>query len=361
MRVPLAAQLALALPLLACANGDTNPSTADTGAPAADSIADTSLADASFDVPPTDTNTGDASFLDGDLPDGTCAAVKVDTKRTTPNVFFVIDQSGSMTMAFTGSASRWQAIEDSLIGTPDGVVTKLQHDVRFGAEMYMDDPDIAGCPDTDQTPAIIDDFVGIGNLYSRNSPGGNTPTGEAIDRVLKSLDTDLPSHATDPNVFVLATDGEPATCADGTDVPGGRALVVDRVTAAYGMGIKTYVISVGVGIALTHLQQVANAGVGVPAGWPDAPYWIATDLTGFEAAIKTIVGGAISCTIELVGKIDPTRACEGTVTLDGADLACGTDWKVVDENHIELLGAACDKLKSASATLEAAFPCDVLR
>src|SRR5262249_7353882 len=136
---------------------------------------------------------------------------------------------------------------------------------------------------------------------------------------------------------------------------------VDRVKAAFGMGIKTYVISVGVGIALTHLQEVANAGVGTPTGGPDAPYWVATDLSGFQKALTDIVGGAITCTIELVGKVDPARACEGEVTLDGAVLACGTDWKMIDENHIELLGAACDKLKSASATLEAKFPCDVLR
>src|SRR5690349_13708346 len=82
--------------------------------------------DMSFDAPV------DSPGYDADLPDGTCAAVTVATNRTTPNVMFIIDRSGSMLMTFSGGLSRWDTEQDAIVGAPDGIVTMLQHEVRFG-------------------------------------------------------------------------------------------------------------------------------------------------------------------------------------------------------------------------------------
>lgn len=345
---PLPIALALTGAVLACACSQReHADSVDGGVDAAEPI------DAHEIAPP------DAPGVDLDLPDGACAAVRLATTRTTPNVFFVIDASGSMIMPFSGSSSRWIAVEDALVGTPTGIVTTLEDQVRFGALMYSDDPEVAGCPDTASTPAVIHGYGGVGSLYSTISPAGNTPTGGAIDTLLTNLDTLVPMRAAGPTILVLATDGEPATCADGTDVVGGRALVVDRVSAARAMGIDTYVISVGVGIAMAHLQEVANAGRGVAAGNPDAPFWVATDVTGFEAALRTIVDAVLSCEVQLAGSIVPARACEGTVTLGADTLSCGSDWRAIDATHIELLGTACNRLLHTSDELVATFPCDV--
>ena len=325
------------------------------------SARETGSADAGFDAstPPDAPAPIDAPMRDAELPDGACAAVRLATTRTTPNVFFVIDRSGSMLMPFSGSGSRWIAVQDALVGTPRGLVTTLEDQVRFGALMYSDDPDFAGCPDTTSTPAVIHGYGGVGSLYSSSSPGGNTPTGDAIDSLLMNLDTLMPMRAAGPSILVLATDGEPATCLDGTDIVGGRALVVDRVTAARALGIDTYVISVGVGVAMAHLQEVANAGLGLAPGAPDAPFWVATDVTGFEVALRTIVDAVLSCEVELAGSVVPARACRGTVTLGADTLTCDTDWRAVDATHIELLGAACDRLLHTADELVATFPCDV--
>lgn len=218
----------------------------------------------------------------------------------------------------------------------------------------------AELPDVASAPAQLEAFSSIGGLYAANSPGGNTPTGDTIHGVITSIDTLAPTHEEDRTILILATDGEPATCEDGTDVDGGRALVIDQVEMAHAMGIDTFVISVGVGIAVEHFQNVANAGIGRAKSDPDAPYWVATDTGGLHSALNDIVGGVLSCNILLQGRIEPSLACDGTVTLGEDELECGAEWRPVNENHIELLGDACYRLFHTSDDLEASFPCHVL-
>jgi hypothetical protein len=165
---------------------------------------------------------------------------------------------------------------------------------------------------------------------------------------------------TDPTFIVLATDGEPATCEDGTDVSAGRARSVAAAASAFGMGIETFVISVGTEIAMEHLQDVANAGVGNAATDPDAPFWVATSAMGLHDDLRTIVSGVVSCEVELVGEIEPELACLGTVTLGTDELECETEWRAVDATHIEILGAACDRLRGSTEALVGTFPCEVV-
>ena len=100
-----------------------------------------------------------------------------------------------------------------------------------------------------------------------------------------------------PPIVVLVTDGEPNGCASNP-----RAAVVNEVRRAFTAGIRTFVISVGTGVAASHLQDIANAGVGRAAG---APYWVATDPSGLVTAVNTIVVGARSCEMDVTGEIDP--------------------------------------------------------
>lgn len=325
-----------------------------------DSTPDLGRADAGVDAGFNLDFSYDAQYIDGEFPDGTCAAVHVETTRTTPSVILVIDQSGSMIMDFDGDASRWSVLRDALISSPNGLVTTLQSSVRFGAVMYTDDPEVGSCPDLATAAAQLNALSTVGGLYGVNFPAGNTPTGDAIQSVISNIDTLAPTHSTDRTVLILATDGEPGTCADGTDVDGGRTLVVNQVTAAHALGIDTFVISVGVGIAVDHLQDVANAGIGRSASDADAPFWVATNTEGLTGALSTIVGGVVSCDILLAGRIEPALACDGTVTLGSDELECGSEWRPVDTNHIELLGDACDRLLRMSEDLDASFPCNVL-
>jgi hypothetical protein len=307
-----------------------------------------------------DASPSDAGMFDADMGDATCASAELGTRLVTPNVIVIIDRSGSMNLAFPGSTSRWVALRDALVGMPNGITFALGDLVRFGTLMYSDDPEFPGCPETSSVTAAIGSFTNIAAQFTSNIPGGNTPTGEAVTETIERVATLAPERA-EPTYFILATDGEPALCADGANVVMGRALVVEQVGIAFDMGIQTFVLSVGDEIANEHLQDVANAGVGRGAADPDAPYWVATDSAGLSDALEAITSSAISCVIELDGRIDTSLACSGTVTLGADELECDEEWEAVDESHIQLLGPACERLQSSpEEVLRAVFPCDAL-
>jgi hypothetical protein len=73
------------------------------------------------------------------------------------------------------------------------------------------------------------------------------------------------------------------------------------------------------------------------------------------------VGGQLGCEIQLSGKVSG-NACLGKVMLNGDPLECDdkNGWELVDEQHIRLLGDACDELKASDDVyLDVSFPCDV--
>ncbi len=296
---------------------------------------------------------------DGAPLDNTCASVEVGVNVQVPRVMLIVDRSGSMDDDFDGD-SRWNTLRDSLLD-PASFINRRQSAIHFGLALYSNSRDVAGCPDIIFEPPQPDNYADIDALWNMYTPDGDTPTGESIDAVRAMLPAEV-LGGPDPVVFVLATDGEPDTCADGDDTTNGRRLSVEAVTNAYGAGIQTYVISVGTGVAMAHLQDIANAGLGRMAGDPDAEFWVVTDTAGLEAAFDGIIGGIGSCDVALDGMLDPERACEGTVTLDGTPLACDdpNGWSATDESHIRLMGDACTEFLDGGGILRANFPCGVI-
>ncbi len=302
----------------------------------------------------------DAYLGDVPAPDNTCASVMLDATRVIPNVLLVVDRSGSMeSNEFSPGVSRWDALQGALFDPATGLVTGLESSVRFGIAMYSNDTRTAACPDLFTVPCTINNAESLQAEHTlRTPPRGDTPTGESISAVLGMIDTLVPERgATSPTFFVLATDGEPDLCADGTALDAGRAASVAATNEAYGMGINTYVVSVGAEVSEAHLQDVANAGVGMTG----APFYVATDTAGLVGALRTIIRGVASCDVRLEGMVEPSMACDGTVRLGPDALMCGTDWMLLDDGRtIRLLGAACDRLQSSGETLTAAFPCEAI-
>jgi len=291
-------------------------------------------------------------------PDNTCGSVSVNPTRQTPNVILVIDQSGSMVQDF-GGARRWDALRDSLLATPGGPIFSLQRSVRFGVAMYTSAGGGA-CPDLVTVPAAFDNHTTIEAEYAVQRPSGGTPTGDSITAVMAMIATLAPVRA-DPTTLILLTGGEPDTCEDGSDHVGGRRESLAAVTAAFEMAVQTFVVSVGSDVRMAHLQDIANAGLGRAVGGPDAEFWVATNAAGLAAALDRIIRGVTSCQLELEGSIDPTAACGGEVRFEGGPaLACGTDWRAVDATHIDLLGAACERLQIGGYPPHITFPCDAI-
>lgn len=285
-----------------------------------------------------------------------CDEVHLIAEPRIPTVQLVIDQSSSMLTGF-GGTNRWLAVYQTLMDPATGVVTQLQGDVRFGLTLYSSQSGFAGgmCPMTSTVAAEFDNHAAIDAVWSAAVPIDDTPTGDTVSEV-------TPLLVADPFVgrkyIVLATDGEPDTCAQ-PDPNQGQDQALASVQSAFGLGLETFILSVGSEIGAAHLQQMANAGVGLdPLGAENAPYYQALDPVQLLDAFLEILASVASCSFEIEGEVDPAQVCDGTVWLDGVELDCGVDWTMPDPHTIELQGDACDAIKDGMThDVEARFPC----
>ena len=311
---------------------------------------------------------GGSGNRDGSV--GECADTVVRASKIIPTVIVIVDQSGSMDEDFADD-TRWTVLRSSLLQQPGGLIDDLQSQVRFGLAMYSarsgeDDPAPVGeCPIVTTVAPDLDNYAAIAGVYNPAEPIDDTPTGDSINKVIDDLDlANDPDAMKDATVFVLATDGEPDRCEElDPQTEDGKREAIESVQRAHGMGIRTFIISVGEGtVSAEHQQAMANAGLGLDPIGGTAEYWVAGDDRSLRDALISIVGGQVGCDISLNGKVGAGDPCQGTVTLNGEPLACNdaNGWELVDEQHIRLMGQACDELKSRDdALLDVSFPCGV--
>lgn len=295
--------------------------------------------------PPTD---GAVVRADG------CADVILDATHVTPNVILLVDRSRSMDMTFDMGMTRWEVLQNAILANPGGLVASLQHTVRFGLALFTGSGSMGGaCPDlVTVLPPALDNFTPIDTTYRMYGPGSNTPTGESMSALVATLGTmTLPSG---PTFIILATDGEPNTCASTMDRTGGQMMSEAAAAAAHTAGYTVDAIGVSTDVALANLMRVAAAGGGTA--------YTVTDTASLVAALNTIIGGAVSCDITLSGMVDASAACSGTVELGGRALGCEdpNGWHLVDANHIVLQGTACAELMSTGGAVTAYFPCTAI-
>jgi hypothetical protein len=298
-----------------------------------------------------------------------CADVVVEAARVTPTVILIIDQSSSMTADFGGAGSRWDVLKNFLLDDPDGLIRSLEDQVEFGLALYSAESDdgggggapIGACPRLTLVPSAPTNFTAIRRVYQPADVIEDTPTGDAIDAILDSILL-APDPDPDPTIFIVATDGEPDRCEE-LDPQNGQAEAIAAVDRAFMANISTFMISVGSDVSTSHMQDMANAGLGLGGGG-SAEFWVAGDDATLRRALEDIVGGVLSCDITLNGTIeDIAMACTGTVTLNGRDLTCddADGWEATSTNTIRLNGAACDELTmTRGAVLTASFPCDIV-
>jgi hypothetical protein len=293
----------------------------------------------------------------GGGPDEDCPSVRVELVDTVPSVMLLVDRSGTMDADFANT-SRWWAVYDTLFDETAGVVKRLEQEVRFGMALYTAYNGV--CPIIEQMAPAMGNYQQLRGLYELYEPVDETPTAVSIDAMVTTLNG---IQETGPKIIVVATDGEPDTCAvpDPDGLPEARSAAVGAAQRAHEAGIDLYIISVGDQIAQSHLQDMANAGVGKSVGGTDnAPYYQAFNADALVGAFDSIIGGVRSCSFGIEGQVDPDQAEYGTVTLDGRELTFGTEWQLSDQSTLELLGEACAAVMAGDHTVEAEFTCGAI-
>jgi hypothetical protein len=299
-----------------------------------------------------------------------CVNLTVGFEGRTPTVMLLVDQSGSMTEKFPAGAQtdRWTVLYNALMDPTAGAVTLMAPTVRMGLALYSSNGGNKGgmCPNLTQVPIAINNFAAIDAVYKPALPAHDTPTGGSIDAVVKVL-----AAEPDPKYILLVTDGLPDTCENSN--PGGGAeqtaandFTVKSAQAAKAAGIGLFIMGVSADIAPDHLQAMANAGAGLdPAtmGAMAAKYYVASDNQAALAMQLTgILGSVRNCVFHLGGTVQMGREGDGVVSLDGTRLTLNdpNGFKLNNGSELEVLGTACEKIKSDSKGLTLSFPCDAI-
>lgn len=298
-----------------------------------------------------------------------CPSVAVTTQPIIPTVQLLIDHSGSMDEGF-GGTRRVFAVREALLDPDDGVVALLDDQVQFGAMLYTSHNgfDNGGtCPELPANVApALNNYQAINDalrpLLTRETLGEDTPTGASIVAAADAFPAPGPN---DKQIIVLATDGEPDTCTDpDPDVlDESRAESEAAAKAAHDdKNIDLFVLSVGSDVADAHLQRVANVGVGkaIDETADPATFYVANSPDELVAAFGDIIRGARECKFTVDnGRV--TDASEGTVELNGEELAYPDEWDMLDETTLEIKGDACQTYLNAEvAQITAEFPCDAV-
>lgn len=335
------------------AGGTTELGAASSGSPVADT--------GSGDAPQTETGgSSDAEAASGDG----CEARDLEPEPVPPDVMLVLDQSFSMNRPLSGETTRWDAVYQALFDEVRGVAYRSEGARLFGMTLYTTsfERGVPGPPEEcprlrGAEPSWFAPAAELAAVYASQSPLGHTPTGEALTRVVEDLSA-LPSD--NAKVIVLSTDGEPDTCADGfTD--NGQLPAVEATQFAFSRGVRVYVVSVGEGVDVEHLQHLANAGVGKATTDSDtAPFAIALSVSELRRAYTAILDAAPPCAFDLSHEVDIDRQCEGEVVLDGSSLRCGVEWTLVSPTRLLLLGDTCVGPRSEVPEIEVTWPCDLV-
>ena len=354
---------------------------------------------------------GTTPIMDAGLPDapveaGTCDDLTIQTYEAVPTVQLVVDTSGSM---FVQPQPAWDPLFKALMDQT-GVVATLQSKVRFGFTSYTSPESLASCPvlvSTDGDPKLSN-FEPIKAKYTsvgvNPDPNGNTPTGPTIVAVTKSLLAFKPDPP-GPKFILLVTDGDPDTCTV-ANPNCGQDESIKAIQDAYAAGIGTFVIGIGditndskcdatMRTCKLHLQDIANAGVGLPVA-PNTQNYMYSNciakngLTASYAATVAEGGTAPFYTVSskdsttaqkqisdaILASLAQTRSCTfnmdaqvkgdaslGTLTFNSNKLTFGdaNGWSLgADLTSVTLNGTTCDAWKKDGGKVNVNFPCKLV-
>lgn len=299
-----------------------------------------------------------------------------------PNVYFVIDASGSMSwpVADGSDVTRYQRVRKAAID----LVEELGALINVGAAVFPHEADeVDQCAVGAQVMAVTpgDGLAGGETtkkfkIETNVTPFGGTPTAATLVDLRAGLAA-LPGRT----FVLLVTDGGPncnaeAACgADGCQYniegctgapccnPGGNCCAPGQAAGpescldaeATLAAVKEYADSelplyvIGIPGSETYENLLAQMAITAGTSQDAKPFYYAVgDLDNLHAVLAQIAAVAISCIFEV--EDPPAVADQTNVYLDGvvlpADLSNGWRWMDPDLTRIELLGDACDALKT---------------
>lgn len=293
--------------------------------------------------------------------------------RATPQVMFVLDRSGSMGSRFGGGLTRWRSLGTAL----GSVLPPVDDSMAMGALVFPQGVgqscSVPGAPNLSPAVGNADALV---RLITTQSPGGHTPTADAIHAAAQAL---LATHtATRARALVVATDGAPncnaaldprtCVCANGGRCTDALMCLDDRrtvgeVATALAQGVPTWVIGIqdGSAAAIDTLNEMARAG-GHPRQGAPQDYYAVTSETALEDALTEIRSQVGAC-VYLTGSVPPEDQAI-VITVDGAPVpldpsgaGAGWSWTSRDNGEIALRGLWCTLASTPFARLEAHVTC----
>lgn len=307
---------------------------------------------------------------------GVCTCIDVPLLYDVPNIYFVLDRSGSME-----EKNKWKTAEAVVANT----VLKLGPRINYGMAAFPD-PVQNSCFAGRQVMPVMRGDAPAGTTtgptyqtllatFHGLSPGGGTPTAATLDALLPTV------QALQGRTYViLATDGGPncdpqQSCdvdqcimnierASPECVPNAQpnccdlahygplncidaAPTIAAVAAYASANIPVYVIGVyGSGAYAALLDKLAQAGNTARA---TSPYYYrvdGTDEASLQQALAKIAAKIVaSCTIVLSGP--PDDPGKVNVFFDGVVVPqAGPDGWTLQGSTVTLEGAACDKVLS---------------
>jgi hypothetical protein len=317
----------------------------------------------------------DAGFL--------CGQLITQVHKDPPNVYFVLDTSGSMATE-VGTSTRFSLVHDAAVNLVQNLGSQLNVGAAlFPMAMSNEDSCHAGAEVLPVTPGDMLDLTTFSQLTDA-TPFGGTPTAATLEALYPTL-TALPGRT----IVVLATDGGPncdadaictaADCMDniesscngtvcctpdgpnccGADTKNGpldcidRKASIDAVAKLAAAGIRVYVVGVpGSEIYGGVLDQMALVS-GAPQIAPPF-YYKVEDYSSLSGTLASIAAIEVSCDFDLV--TPPPDPSLVNVYLDDdvilQDPANGWVWGLVaymtPQHVVQLRGDACKRLKSGA-------------
>jgi hypothetical protein len=302
---------------------------------------------------------------------GICGCLDLPLLTDPPNLYFLLDRSGSMS-----DSNKWTTVR-TVVGQ---VMVKIGPRASFGAALFPNPRGSDCSTGVEVSPVHRGDSpsgtygpVTLALLAATDvTANGGTPTAATVSALTSSL-----KSLSGRTYVILATDGGPncndaISCSANQCIPNiesqaGCALggppnccdptyygptncldgsaTVNAVGALAALGVPTYVIGVpGSGPYAALLDQIAQAGGTARATSPFYYPVDTTDQAAFASALSQIAAKITATCMLPLGQAPPDPN-DVNVYLDGTVLAQqGPDGWTLDGATVTLLGASCQKV-----------------